>query len=118
MSNPLPEPRPDNHFGPNCRLGGGKVLQHTLRGGRRVSGDGLGLTYVKAERCRFGIGATKGFGNAVKRNRIRRVVREYLRQNKDIWPGDFNIFIRIYCQTESEQETIGELKSLLKKIKR
>lgn len=118
MSNPLPEPRPDYRFGPNCRLGGGKILQQTLRGGKRVSGDGIGLTYSKADSCHFGIGATKGFGNAVKRNRIKRVVREYLRQNKDIWPGEFNVFIRIYGKTESEQATINELKSLLRKIKR
>ena len=118
MSKPLPEPRPDNRFGPNCRLGGGKILQQTLRGGKRVSGDGIGLTYSKSDSCHFGIGATKGFGNAVKRNRIKRVVREYLRQNKDIWPGDFNVFIRIYGKTESEQATISELESLLKKIKR
>ncbi|NLI15881.1 MAG: ribonuclease P protein component, partial [candidate division Zixibacteria bacterium] len=55
--------------------------------------------------------------NAVKRNRIKRVVREYVRQNKDIWPGDFNIFIRIYGKTESERAVIGELESLLRKIR-
>lgn len=117
MSNPLSEPRPDNRFGPDCRLGGGKTLQQTFRGGKRVSGDSIGLTYVKAKSCRLGIGATRGFGNAVKRNRIKRVVREYLRQNKNRWPGDYNIFIRIYGKIESEQAAITELESLLKKIK-
>lgn len=117
MSKLSPEPRPDNRFGPDCRLGGGKTLQQTFRGGQRVSGESVGLTYKKADRCRFGIGATKGFGNAVKRNRIKRVVREYLRQNKNIWPGDFNIFIRIYGKTADERATLAELESLLKKIK-
>jgi ribonuclease P protein component len=117
MSKLSPEPRPDNSFGSNYRLGGGKTLQQTLRGGRRLSGGNIGLTYEKADSCRFGIGVTKGFGNAVKRNRIKRVIREYVRQNKDIWPGDFNIFIRIYGKTESERAVIGELESLLRKIK-
>jgi ribonuclease P protein component len=117
MSKLSPELRPDNSFGSNYRLGGGKILQQTLRGGRRLSGDNIGLTYEKADSCRFGIGVTKGFGNAVKRYRIKRVVREYLRQNKNDWPNDFNIFIRIYGKTESEQAAISELESLLKKIK-
>lgn len=115
MSKPLPESRPDNRFGPDCRLGGGKILQQALRG-RRISGAAIGLTYSKGETCRFGIGATKAFGNAVKRNRIKRVVREYLRQNKSMWPGDYNVFIRIYGKPESEQAAIIELESLLKKI--
>jgi ribonuclease P protein component len=118
MSNKLPEPRPDNRFSHDCRLGGGMVLQQTLRGGKRVSGAGIGITYSKSDFCRFGVGATKGFGNAVQRNRIKRVVREYLRLNKNIWPGSYNIFIRIFGKSESEQAAIESLEMLLKKINR
>jgi ribonuclease P protein component len=118
MSNNLPDPRPDNRFGSNCRLGGGSILQNTLRGGQRVSAAGIGITYCKSDSCRFGVGATKGFGNAVKRNRIKRVIREYLRLNKNTWPGSYNIFIRIFGKQESEKAAVAALESLLKKINR
>jgi hypothetical protein len=41
-----------------------------------------------------------------------------LRLNKNIWPGSYNIFIRIYGKSESEQAAIESLETLLKKINR
>ena len=39
-----------------------------------------------SQRTRLGITVTKKVGNAVKRNRIKRVVREVFRQNRTLFP--------------------------------
>jgi ribonuclease P protein component len=45
---------------------------------------------------RFGITASKKVGNAVTRNRIKRIMREYLRKNKDYFSSikDINFIVK------------------------
>lgn len=54
---------------------------------------------IKAESVlswpRIGITVSKKVGNSVHRNRIKRLVREFFRNNKDCFPpADFNIIAR------------------------
>jgi ribonuclease P protein component len=42
---------------------------------------------------RLGITVTKKVGNAVKRNRIKRLVREFFRRNKALFPADCDVVI-------------------------
>jgi ribonuclease P protein component len=55
------------------------------RGGRKVHLRDL-LVLVKKGRKRFGVTVTKKVGNAVGRNRIKRLVREVWRREKDRLP--------------------------------
>ncbi len=42
---------------------------------------------------RLGITVTKKTGNAVRRNRMKRLVREFFRRNKNLFPEDHDVVI-------------------------
>jgi ribonuclease P protein component len=44
-------------------------------------------------RCRLGITVTRKVGNATKRNRIKRLAREYFRQNRQIFREHWDIHL-------------------------
>lgn len=66
---------------------------------------------------RLGITATKKFGNAVKRNRIKRLIREFFRLNKDRLKASQDIVIIAKGNTSSMKyaDVCRELGVLLKK---
>ena len=67
---------------------------------------------------RIGITISKKVGNAVERNRIKRIIREYFRHNKEIisGPKDINIIARKGLTTLSNRKIIEKLDKLFTKI--
>jgi len=67
---------------------------------------------------RIGITVSKRVGNAVARNRIKRIIREYFRHRKDSIPGtrDINIIGRKGLTTLSNRQIIEKLDKLFRKI--
>jgi ribonuclease P protein component len=63
--------------------------------GRRIQNDHFIAVFEasKRRRSRLGITVTKKVGKAVKRNRIKRCVREFFRQNRHFYPGNWEINI-------------------------
>jgi len=54
------------------------------------------IAYVhrnQLNRCRLGITVTRKVGNAAKRNRIKRLAREYFRQNRQIFREHWDIHL-------------------------
>ncbi|MDL2274980.1 ribonuclease P protein component [Desulfosarcina sp. OttesenSCG-928-G10] len=66
--------------------------------GKRVKSSGFVFVYQKNTigRPRLGITASRKTGNAVNRNRIKRIVREYFRTHKTHFHGmgDVNVIVR------------------------
>lgn len=67
---------------------------------------------------RIGITVSHRTGNAVERNRIKRIIREYFRHNKEIisGPKDINIIAKKGLTALSNQSMIEKLDKLFKKI--
>ncbi len=63
---------------------------------------------------RIGITVTKKTGNAVFRNRIKRLIREFFRRNKDLFPAGHDVVIMAKKNIPSltYQETCSELTEL------
>ena len=71
-----------------------------------------------AQNNRIGITISKKVGNAVERNRIKRIIREYFRHNKEniSGPKDINIIARKGLTTLSNLEIIEKVDKLFSKI--
>ena len=89
-------------FSRHRRLRKRRDFLEVQRGGRRVNGkhyrffvrarDSASSSHL-AEHARFGITVTRKVGNAVTRNRIKRIVRESCRRAATWFPGRMDVVI-------------------------
>ncbi len=66
---------------------------------------------------RFGIVISRGAGGAVRRNRVKRIIREFLRNNKDLWPSGEMIVISVSRPVSDEAALISEIETMLRDLK-
>jgi len=90
------------------------------RQGKRVYTDCFIAIVLKetAQNNRIGITISKKVGNAVERNRIKRIIREYFRHNKEkiSEPVDINIIARKGLTALSNRKIIEKIDKLFSKI--
>ncbi|MFH0931357.1 MAG: ribonuclease P protein component [Candidatus Zixiibacteriota bacterium] len=83
-------------FPKSLRIKRKKEWEEVMRKGVRVFGQNLILLRLETqeENIKFGIGVSSGLKGAVKRNRVKRILREVIRKNKEkFFPGERVILI-------------------------
>lgn len=82
---------------------------------RRAQTEAVSISVVYAKRRRLGIVVGRHVGNAVERNRMKRVFREYFRINRDQFPqGDCVIVAK--AGAFKNDELREQLQTALRKI--
>ena len=97
----------------------GQFLKLSKQGKRVYTGCFIAIVLKgTAQNNRIGITISKKVGNAVERNRIKRIIREYFRHNKEniSGPKDINIIARKGLTTLSNLEIIEKVDKLFSKI--
>ncbi len=86
------------------------------RQGEKLVGKFLYIEKKKADRLRFGITASKRYGNSPERNRFKRLVREAIRLSWDILPQDIevNVIPRSYAKNAKMEDIQKEILELCK----
>jgi ribonuclease P protein component len=74
--------------------------------------DNLLMVYMAENKCgysRFGVSVGKSYGNAVIRNRLKRLVREVFRQNQKRIPGNYDYLVLV--RNKRKQLTFEQIKN-------
>ncbi|MBN2621016.1 ribonuclease P protein component [candidate division WOR-3 bacterium] len=86
------------------RLKGKQVITKLFKKGNRFQCGDLVFVFLLSEEPAVGFVASKRVGGAVQRNRIKRLLREAYRMNKDLFAGVKTIF---YAQGPMRREDIN-----------
>jgi ribonuclease P protein component len=93
-----PEPAERFKFTRAHRLGGDKAFQAVFSNKLRKSSGPLAVLALSndLEHHRLGLTVSRRVGNAVKRHRIKRMLREAFRLNQSNWPGRYDLVVIVY----------------------
>jgi ribonuclease P protein component len=85
------------HFPKTHRLVAGGDFQRVYRAGRRLHGNGFTLIILPNTLPwnRLGISVQRKTGSAVRRNRIKRLIRETFRLNRELFPAASDIVVTV-----------------------
>ncbi len=74
-----------------------REFNRVYRFGQRLYGEGFAIIYASndLDRNRLGMSVPKKVGTAVRRNRIKRIIREVFRSNRESFPPCADIVITV-----------------------
>ena len=77
----------------------------------------VGLKFLTDDQYKYTVAISKKQGNAVKRNRIRRVIKEIMRCNQNKYlKGSYVIFVNKKCDQLTRELLLNDLEKIIKKI--
>lgn len=90
-----------------------------IRQGKRLSSKHITLYFTEANTLKYGFAVSRKVGNAVKRNKARRRIKEILQQKKEMLPDKKKVvvFIKSGCERIEFCKLESEYVNLLEKIK-
>jgi len=98
------------------RLKKEKDFNKVFKKGKRIYSSSLTLVYLEADCLKFGVAVSKKHGGSVKRNRIKRIVRESFRSfMPEIRQNFFFVFIPKVSEEYSFQTFKKDVFYMLKK---
>lgn len=103
-------------FPRRVRLGGNRNYRYVYRKGKSYPSRSLTLVYMKGRGVRVGFSVSSKVGNAVTRNRIRRLMREDIRKLIPGLKGGRYIFVARPCAKDIPHEKLtAELIGVIRK---
>jgi len=89
-------------------------ISRLFKAGQRVSGQYFTLIWEKSDRFQYGVFVKKEHGNSVKRNRLKRLYREAIRENLKTLETDLRI--AIVPRTKPDQPGLKEINAEISRI--
>ena len=77
----------------------------------------ISVKHFKNQHYHYSVVVSKKQGNAVKRNRVKRVIREIMRCNRDVFPcGNYIIYFNQQCDQFNRKNVLNDLVEIMKKM--
>ncbi len=110
-------PKVDRHpfrLGRSFSLGRNKQFQYVYRRGKNTPGRLLALVYLRGKALKVGFSVSAKVGNSVKRNRVRRMLREDFRMIRpELVPGKYIFVARAAAAEASHTALTREMHQLI-----
>ena len=103
-------------FTRRLRLGANRQYQYVYRRGKSFAGRRMVLVYLRARENKAGFSVSKKIGKAVRRKRVRRIMREDWRLLRpELKPGKYIFVARTGSAETPHEKLTAEMRYLLHK---